>query len=77
MSELAKKKRVSKGQFAKRIIILDLLALLLFGFWGMFLATKGIDASATLGVIYAVGGGELLLLMIKKMFKGKGSEEDE
>lgn len=72
-----KKKRKTKGQFAKEILICDLVMLLVFSMWGMVLVSLGIDPSPTLTVIFTVGGGELLLLMIKKIFKDKGDENNE
>lgn len=66
-----------KGKFAKKIVIIDLICLLIFSVWGMALATLQIDASATLSVIFTVAGGELLLLMIKKIFNDKGGNDDE
>lgn len=72
-----KKKRKSKGQFAKEILVCDLVLLLIFAIWGMVLVSLGIDPSSTLTVIFTVGGGELLLLMIKKIFKDKDSDNNE
>lgn len=72
-----RKRKLSKGQLGKRILYFDLLFLLVTGVWAMVLATRGLDASSTLTVIYAVGGGELLLLMIKRIFGDRGNNNDE
>lgn len=69
-----KRRRLSKGQLGKRILYFDLIFLLITGVWAMVLASMGMDASSTLTVIYAVGGGELLLLMIKRILGGSNDE---
>ena len=68
---------MTKGKFAKIIIITDLLFLLIMCIWGMVLATLGLDPSPTLTPILTVCGTELLLLMLKKIFKDKGGNTDE
>lgn len=69
-----RRRRLSKGQLGKRILYFDLIFLLITGVWAMVLASMGVDASSTLTVIYAVGGGELLLLMIKRILGGSNDE---
>lgn len=71
-----KKRKLSKGQLGKRILYFDLLFLLITGVWAMVLASMGRDASSTLTVIYAVGGGELLLLMLKRLFGDRGNNNE-
>lgn len=61
-------KKMSKGKFAKLILVGDLLFLLCMCVWAMVLASKGLDASSTLTPILTVGGTELLLLMLKRVF---------
>lgn len=73
---MSKKRRLSKGQLAKRILYFDLLFLLVTGVWAMVLASLGVDASSTLTVIYTVGGGELLLLMIKRIIGDRGNNNE-
>lgn len=73
---MKKRRKLSKGQLGKRILFLDLLFLFVTGVWAMVLASLGVDASSTLTVIYTVGGGELLLLMLKRLFGDRGNNNE-
>ena len=73
---MKKRRKLSKGQLGKRILFLDLLFICVTGVWAMVLASLGVDASSTLTVIYTVGGGELLLLMLKRLFGDRGNNNE-
>lgn len=71
------KKALTKGQYARRVVTIDLMALLIFCIWAMVLNSFGIDASSTLDVIKTIGCCELIMLMGKKLYDKKRGEENE
>lgn len=72
-----------KGEMARRLVYFCLRVLLATTIWAMVLTTvalildRMIDLSAVLTFVGAGFGGELLLLLVKRMFAKPSTEEDE
>ena len=77
-----KKKRKTKGKMARRLVYFCISVLTATALWAAAITTiaayrgESIDLSAVLTYIGAAFGGELLLLLVKRVF-AKPSEESE
>ena len=82
-----KKKRKTKGKMARRLVFFCISVLTATAVWACVLITAAamygweINLDAVLTFIGAAFGGELLLLLLKRVFakptSKEGSEEDE
>lgn len=76
------KKRKTKGRMARRLVYFCISVLSLTALWAAAITTmaayrgESIDLSAVLTYIGAAFGGELLMLLVKRVF-AKPSEESE
>ena len=71
-------KREKKGQMARRLVYYCIVVLTLTGVWAAVLKTidHTVDTSDVLTFIGAAFGGELLMLLLKRVF-AKTTETDE
>ena len=83
---LSYKRRWSKGQMARTLVIYCVRAITLIAIWAVALKTyavikwgetSGYDLSDVLGFVGAAFGGELLLLAFKRVFAKKNENPDE
>lgn len=76
-------KRLQKGEMARGLVYFCLRVLAATAIWAMVLTTvallmdRSIDLSAVLTFVGAAFGGELLMLLAKRMFAQPNDEEDE
>lgn len=72
-----------KGEMARSLVYLCLRVLIATAVWAMVVTTvalildRSVDLSAVLTFVGAGFGGELLLLLVKRMFAKPTEEEDE
>ena len=83
---LSYKRRWSKGQMSKTIVLYCIRAITLIAVWAVALKTyavikwgeaNGCDLSDVLGFAGAAFGGELLLLAFKRVFAKKNENPDD
>ena len=83
---LSYKRRWSKGQMARTLVIYCVRAITLIATWAACLKTyavikwgetSGCDLSDVLGFIGAAFGGELLLLAFKRVFAKKNEDSED
>lgn len=78
-----KKKRRTKGQMARRLVYFCIGILTVTALWAAAITTvaalrgESIDLSAVLTYIGAAFGGELLLLLVKRVFAKRSEESEE
>lgn len=78
-----KKKRKTKGKMARRLVYFCIVVLTVTAFWAAAITTmaayqgQSIDLSAVLTYIGAAFGGELLLLLVKRVFAKPSTESEE
>ena len=77
------KRMITKGRMARRLVYYCIAVLTVTAVWAVTLMTvavvKGVavDLSAPLTFIGAAFGGELLLLLVKRVFAKDGNAEEE
>lgn len=73
------KQPARKGRMARRLVYYCIAALTLAGVWAAVLKTMDhtVDTSDVLTFVGAAFGGELLLLLIKRVFAKENSGEEE
>ena len=58
-----------KGIFSKILVALVLFYMAVIGIWSLrILSHTGIDPSRTLSILFSFFGGELVLLLVKRIF---------
>ena len=83
MMKIKYKRRWSKGEMSKTIVIFCIRILALVLAWAVVLKTLsaifnwGVDLSDVLNFTAAAFGGELLLLAFKRVFAKKGSSDSD
>ena len=86
MMRLSYKRRWTKGQMARTLVLYCVRAITLASIWAACLKTyavikwgetSGCDLSDVLGFVGAAFGGELLLLAFKRVFAKKNENIDE
>ena len=86
MTRLSFKRRWTKGQMARTLVLYCVRALTLMAIWAACLKTyavikwgetNGCDLSDVLGFAGVAFGGELLLLAFKRVFAKKNENPDE
>lgn len=86
MNRLSYKRRWSKGQMARTLVLYCVRAITLIAVWAVALKTyavikwgetSGYDLSDVLVFAGAAFGGELLLLAFKRVFAKKNEKPDE
>ena len=86
MTSLSFKRRWTKGQMARTLVLYCVRALTLMAIWAACLKTyavikwgetNGCDLSDVLGFAGVAFGGELLLLAFKRVFAKKNENPDE
>jgi len=76
------KPKQAKGEMARRLVYFCLRVLLATTIWAMVITTvallldRSIDLTAVLTFVGAGFGGELLLLLVKRMFAKPSTEEE-
>ena len=66
-----KKKKMKKGMFSRIILTYCIAFCSLIAFWSMLIAhTRGLLVTGVAGAIFAVFGGKLLLLCVKRIPTG-------
>lgn len=69
------KKNKKKGMFSRVIVAYCIAFCSLIAFWSMLIAhTRGLLVTGVAGAIFAVFGGELLLLCVKRILTGSGDD---
>ena len=77
------KKRETKGKMARRLVYFCITVLTVTALWAAAITTMAalrgwsIDLSAVLTYIGAAFGGELLLLLVKRVFAKPSTESEE
>ena len=86
MTSLSFKRRWTKGQMARALVIYCVRAITLASIWAACLKTyavikwgetSGCDLSDVLGFVGAAFGGELLLLAFKRVFAKKNEDSED
>lgn len=86
MTRLSFKRRWTKGQMARTLVLYCVRAITLMAIWAACLktytiirwgATIGCDLSDVLGFAGAAFGGELLLLAFKRVFAKKNEDSED
>ena len=86
MTMLSFKRRWTKGQMARTLVIYCVRAITLASIWAACLKTyavikwgetNGCDLSDVLGFVGAAFGGELLLLAFKRVFAKKNEDSED
>ena len=86
MTMLSFKRRWTKGQMARTLVLYCVRAITLASIWAACLTTyavikwgetSGCDLSDVLGVVGAAFGGELLLLGFKRVFAKKNEDSED
>ena len=86
MTSLSFKRRWTKGQMARTLVLYCVRALTLMAVWAVALKTyavikwgetSGCDLSDVLGFAGAAFGGELLLLAFKRVFAKKNEDSED
>ena len=86
MTSLSFKRRWTKGQMARTLVLYCVRAITLASIWAACLKTyavikwgetNGCDLSDVLGFVGAAFGGELLLLAFKRVFAKKNEDSED
>ena len=77
------KRMIAKGRMARRLVYFCISVLTVTAIWAAVISTVAVvkevavDLSAPLTFIGAAFGGELLLLLVKRVFAKDGNAEEE
>lgn len=75
MKKEAYKKSINSGKFSKRVIEYCIMFTSLFGLLSLYVQYKtGYDTSSLLRIIAAVFGGELLMLLFKRLWSNSDTK---
>lgn len=68
---------MKKGVFSKVLVVTILIFMALMAVWAMrILSHTGVEATGILGIVFSFFGGELVMLLLKRLFANKREESN-